>query len=505
VEKWSYNRRRRLASVLLLVAPAVAYGGIRPARAGPPETSQISRQELAQTPEVAALQAVSRAFRAVAKVAGPGVVNINVAGGRVSQIPREEIQRLREHLGGDVTEEQIEQLLRRAQPPGSGSGIVFDTQGHILTNNHVVEGRETIGVQLADERIFEARLVGTDPKTDLAVIRIDATDLHPLTFGDSSALEVGDWVVAVGAPFGLAQTVTHGIVSATGRTRVSGIDIMYQDFIQTDAAINPGNSGGPLLNLRGEVVGVNTAIATRGDIYNAGVAFTIPSNMAVRVARALITSGKVARGWLGISYTSQSLTADDAEILRLPDRSGILLSAVQKDSPAARGGLQVEDVIVAVNGQPIERSAQFQALIAEMPPEEVVRVGIIRDGQPREVRVTLGLQPDKLEAPPAEGRPIPALGLSGLALRPALAFMYFQARAYADSDRGVFVVAVEPESGHEPAVRPGEVIVACNGQPVASVGELVRIVASAPVDARVRLRIREPSSDERIIELKKRP
>lgn len=255
---------------------------------------QASADELLDSDELAGVQAISKAFRLVAKVARPGVVHINVSGSDGTlEVSPEELESLKQRFGDLLSEEQLRELLRR-QPPASGSGIVFDADGYIVTNNHVVAGRTEIVVHLADDRTYEATIVGTDPKTDLAVIKIDAPNLHALKFGDSDQVDVGDWVVAVGAPFGLSQTVTHGIISATGRSHVD-VGILYQNFIQTDAAINPGNSGGPLLNLRGEVIGVNTAIATHGDA-NAGVAFTIPSNMAVKVARALIEHGSVARG-----------------------------------------------------------------------------------------------------------------------------------------------------------------------------------------------------------------
>ena len=284
--------------------------------------------------DLARVEEVSHAFRLVAKVARPGVVHIRVRSDVAEEgddpMWRELRQQLEEQLGEQFDEQRWRDFLRQhREAPASGSGIIFDEQGYVLTNNHVVAGRDEILVTLPDEREFPATLVGNDPMTDLAVIKIDASDLHALKFGDSDRVEVGDWVIAVGAPFGLSQSVTHGIISATGRDSVEPLTekgILYQNFLQTDAAINPGNSGGPLLNLRGEVIGVNTAIATNGDGYNAGIAFTIPSNMALKVASQLKESGAVARGWLGI--TMGELEAADRELLGIEGHRGVLVVGI---------------------------------------------------------------------------------------------------------------------------------------------------------------------------------
>ena len=469
---------------------------------------QATSEELADIPEIAGLQSISKAFRMVAKVARPGVVHINVSGGRFADAPDSEFERLREQLKDFLSKEQLEQLRGRRMPPSSASGIIFDADGYILTNNHVVAGRNKITVQLCDQRTYEARLVGADSKTDLAVIQIDAADLHALKFGDSDKADVGDWVVAVGAPFGLTQTVTHGIVSAVGRTRVLGIDIDYQNFIQTDAAINPGNSGGPLLNLRGEVLGVNTAIATHGDTFNAGVAFTIPSNMAAKIAKQLIADGEVTRGWLGISYPSKPLTEEDVEIFKLPNTNGILVSSVHEDSPGEQGGLLVDDVIVAVNGEPVRNGDYFKAMIADLAPKERVTLRVIRDSRAKDIKVQLGLQPRDLRVasttPAVQGRDIAALGLQGRALYPGLHLVYTPARFYDETERGVIVGKVNRSDANR-KVRPGEVIVACEGKPVSSVGELLAVLKNAAGKKRIRLQILEPNGDRRIIHVERRP
>ena len=516
---------------------------------------QASNTELAELQaELPEVYAVARAFKLVSKVARPGVVHIRVSGGDHSTMSDEEIDDfLREHLkdvppaepddktspdepepnapgksdserrgnagegGKDATppgnpsdsdklkerRDQIERWLRRMRPPpASGSGIIFDADGHILTNNHVVTGRTDFRVVLYDDREYDAKLIGTDPKTDLAVLKIEAPDLHPLTFGDSDKLEVGDWVLAVGSPFDLRQTVTHGIVSAKGRTRIPGVAIMYQDFIQTDAAINPGNSGGPLLNLRGEVVGVNTAIATHGDGVNAGIAFTIPSNMAVKVATQLKSSGTVTRAWLGISLSD--VLPEDVEIFGLPDRHGVFVDTVLDDSPAEKAGLQVEDVILKINDVPIDGLVQLRELVADLTPDEVAHLRVVRDREERAVDVTLGVQPQNpamvLRSPNGQAREINRLGLYVRTFRPE--FVRQGPLAYGASERGVLVMGLDPAWRNPPDIAQRELIVGCNGAPVKSVRDLNAALQKAPANEKVRLEILEPAGDRRIISVK---
>ena len=420
--------------------------------ASPPAGDELAALEQ----QLADVRAVSRAFNLVSKVARPGVVHLRVTGGEVATDTSDE---------DDLEMEQLRRFLRR-MPPAAGSGIIFDREGYILTNNHVVENRSRITVVLHDQREFPATIVGTDPKTDLAVIKIDAPDLQPLKFGDSDQLEVGDWVIAVGSPFGLQQTVTHGIVSAKGRSRIPGVDIDYQDFIQTDASINPGNSGGPLLNLRGEVVGVNTAIATRGDGFNAGVAFTIPSRMAMRIANELKTSGVVQRGWIGISYVP--VDAGFAELLDLGPQKGVVVMAVQRRSPADRAGLQVDDVVVAINGKPIDGTEQFRSMVADMRPDERVKLRVLRDGQARNIDLRLGVQAEVVETPTSAtwimGRTIARLGIEGRTEPAPL-----EARGADGLIGGVRITRIEDARSRAGDLRPNEFILSCNGTPVRGV------------------------------------
>ncbi len=270
---------------------------------------------------------------------------------------------------------------------GLGSGILMDSQGHILTNHHVAGGATKIEVTLADGRKYPAKLVGTDPKTDLAVIRIQANEPLPyLPFGDSDKVEVGEWVVAIGHPRGLDQTVTHGIISAKHRRGVTDPG-SYQDFLQTDAAINPGNSGGPLLNLRGEVIGVNAAIASQTGGFE-GIGFTIPSNMALHVAKQLISNGKVVRGWMGVNI--QDLTPELARKFSLKTARGALVADLVKAGPAEKAGLRKGDVVVALGGKEITDSASLRNEVAATPPGQEVKVEVLRDGEKKELTVRVG-------------------------------------------------------------------------------------------------------------------
>jgi serine protease Do len=498
---------------------------------------QADSEELATVSEdLARLQEVSHAFRLVAKVAGPGVVHIRVsrdekAHERIIELNREhaelseqlEIARRRIRSDSEIqpTAEQIIEIIVRLREiaeelevlaervsPGSGSGIVFDQDGHVLTNNHVVAGRSEIRVILPgdEEREYQATIVGTDPNTDLALLRIDAPNLHPLKFGDSDQMQVGDWVVAVGAPFGLSQSVTHGIISATGRSDVlAGRGIIYPNFLQTDAAINPGNSGGPLLNLRGEVIGVNTAIATNaGESYNAGIAFTIPSNLVVKIANQLKERGEVARGWLGI--TMGELTAPDREIFGIADRRGVLVDAVIEGSPADGAGLLVEDVILSVNGKSVANMAELRGLIADISPGEKAKFSLLRDGERSEITVALGRRPrDDEEFAAANtrarrAREFESLGFYARTLLPDLAPRV----GYTERDRGAVIVALVDDEKSRPALEPGELIVACNDKPVETVAALAQALKARTDDRAVKLELINPQGDRRVVEYKRK-
>ncbi len=280
--------------------------------------------------------------------------------------------------------------------PGLGSGVIIDKRGLVLTNFHVVKGADEITIRLSDKREYRGQILGTDPKTDLAVVRFQPD--HSLTvaaLGNSDALRVGEWAVAIGNPFGLDQTVTVGVISATGRSDV-GI-ATYENFIQTDASINPGNSGGPLLNLKGEVIGINTAIVAAGQ----GIGFAIPINMVKRVVDQLVDKGKVVRGWLGVSL--QPLTLELAQSLGMADANGAVVGSTMADGPAAKAGLQQGDVIVGFNKIPVEDYRHVQRLVAESPVGKGVTLQVIRKKQKIDVPVTIAEVPDSAPRKP-EGK-----------------------------------------------------------------------------------------------------
>ena len=276
----------------------------------------------------------------------------------------------------------------------SGSGVIVSPDGYILTNNHVVDDATDIEVVLKDKRQLKAKVVGTDPRTDIAVLKIPATGLTSVTIGDSAKMRVGDIVLAIGDPFGIGETVTMGIVSALGRR---SLDIEgaggYEDFIQTDASINPGNSGGALVNTRGQLIGINTAIISNGGGGNQGIGFAVPIDMARHVMEQLVTKGKVTRGYLGVSI--QEVTPALAKAFGLPSAEGALVGDVTSDSPGAKAGLQKGDVIVGLNGQPVSDYQDLRLRVSQSAPGEVAKLDIYRSGQKRQMSVTLGELPDQ--------------------------------------------------------------------------------------------------------------
>ena len=306
----------------------------------------------------------------------PAVVNIAVKGHVTVENPLLQDPFFRRFF--DIPEGPIQREVQAA-----GSGVIVDgEEGYVLTNNHVIEHADEIVVTLKDKRQLDAKLVGTDPDTDIAVLQVDASNLVALPIGDSDRLEVGDFVLAIGNPFGLGQTVTSGIVSALGR---SGLGIeSYENFIQTDASINPGNSGGALIDLRGELIGINTAIVgpTGG---NVGIGFAVPINMAKGIMEQLIAHGEVQRGRLGVQV--QDLTPDIAEALRLKANGGAVIARVEADSPARRAGLRPGDVVVAIDGVPVESSADLRNRIGLTPIGETVHLTILREGEEQTVDV----------------------------------------------------------------------------------------------------------------------
>ena len=364
--------------------------------------------------------------------------------------------------------EEFERRFRRPQPrreQGLGSGVIVSANGYIITNHHVVERADEVTVLLGDKRKFPANVIGTDPKTDLAVIKIEADDLPTLPWSDSSTLQVGELVLAVGNPFGLNQTVTMGIISAVGRANMGIVD--YEDFIQTDAAINPGNSGGALVNLHGELIGINTAIFSRTGGYQ-GIGFAIPSNMAKNVMDNLIEHGQVIRGWLGVSI--QEVTQELAEQFGSPDASGALIGDVVEGSPAEAGGLQRGDVIRRYNGTDVKDSAHLRALVAGTPPKTAATVTVLRDGVSLERSVTIAELPEDVTAlRSSEGGTSSDHVLSGLTVEPV-------PPGRTRNDEGVLITRVKPGSPAQSAgLRQHDIILEINRRPVRTVEDFTRL------------------------------
>ncbi len=362
---------------------------------------------------------------------------------------------------------------------GLGTGMLIDDKGNILTNNHVVAGATEINVLLADGTSCPAKLVGTDPKTDLAVIRI-ATDekLPAVTFGDSDRMEVGDWVVAIGHPRGLDQTVTQGIISAKHRHGVLD-PTSYQDYLQTDAAINPGNSGGPLLNLAGQVVGVNAAIASQSGGFE-GIGFAIPSNMAVHVAQALIDHGKVIRGWLGVSI--RDLTPEQVKSMKLKDSKGALIADVVPNSPADAAGLKKDDLVVKFQGQPVEDAAALQRRVGDTPVGDKASLTVARDGKPVDLTVTIGSLDEAVRriAASLEDR-------LGVVVRPLKAD---EIREYSlEPGQGVAIASVAAGGSLKKAgFEKDDVILDVNNVPVQGVEGFVALIKALPSNQQVLLK-----------------
>ncbi len=407
---------------------------------------------------------------------------------------------------------EFQEMFRRFQQPeprirqGAGSGFIVSRDGYILTNNHVIEGADQVRVRLLDNREFPARIVGRDPNTDVAVIKIDATDLPAATFGNSDQLRIGDWVLAIGNPLGFTFTVTSGIVSAKGRTldglRDPGANYTIQDFIQTDAAINPGNSGGPLFNLNGEVVGINSAIASQTGL-NAGYGFAIPINLARRVMDNLITNGRVERAVLGIRIGE--VTPDAADYVGLTRISGVVVGGFPDDnSPARAAGLREGDIIVALNDSAVDHVAQLQTMVGFRRPGEAVRVTVVRrEGDRRGVRRTVEVRLSRAEDDRAlartgeSGAPAPKdtpmEGRLGIRVEPISAELAARA-SLTEEQRGVLVSDVE-EGGPSwqrilsPDQGGPEIILAVNQTRVRTPAEFQRAVNAVGRGEVVQLRI----------------
>ncbi|WP_246480541.1 DegQ family serine endoprotease [Motiliproteus sediminis] len=369
---------------------------------------------------------------------------------------------------------------RRSHPRSLGSGFIISEDGYLLTNNHVVKEADTIMVRLSDRRELEATLIGADPRSDLALLKIEADDLPVVRLGNSDRLKVGEWVLAIGSPFGFDHTVTAGIVSAKGRSLANE---NYVPFIQTDVAINPGNSGGPLFNLDGEVVGINSQIYTRSGGFM-GLSFAIPITMAMEVVEQLKESGHVSRGWLGVII--QEVNRDLAESFGLDKPAGALVAKVLPDSPAAQAGLQEGDIIVEFNDHPISVSSELPQLVGRIKPGRSVPLEVVRNGSNKALSVTIGVLPEEdALALAARGDAEANSNRLGIQVSP----LEEERRAKWNISGGVVVRSVEQGPGADAGLVAGDVITMLNGASITDVARFQEVASSLPEGKAVPMRI----------------
>jgi len=454
--------------IIIGIVVASNMGWLPSGTAGPePIPSPIIRP-VATAPQPPMAGGSGKNFVEIAKSVKPAVVNIAATrSGKSGESPHGsplDDPFFRKFFGDEFFKRDAPQ--REPRERGQGSGVIVEANGLIITNNHVVSKADEIRVFLSDKREFKGKLIGTDTKTDIAIVKIEATGLPTVPWADSDQLEVGEYVLAVGSPFGLTQTVTMGIVSAVGRASMGIAE--YEDFIQTDAAINPGNSGGALVNVRGELVGINTAIFSQSG-GNMGIGFAVPSNLSRAVMDQLVRTGKVVRGWLGVAI--QDLSAELAAQFGITDTKGVLVSDVMEDSPAKKAGFERADVIIEYDGKPMDSPTHLRNAVAQTPIGKKVSVKLIRDKKPKTIEVTIVEQPKSLGQPGAEESresAAPTGILSDIDVRELneeLASRYGLKAA----DRGVVVIRVKSGStAEEMGVREGDLILEVNRKTVSS-------------------------------------
>ncbi|ODU53210.1 MAG: peptidase S1 [Lysobacteraceae bacterium SCN 69-48] len=490
----------------LLLTSALAVAGVGACSGQNPASAQTS-PAMPATPAPELVAGLPDFTRLVDQV-GPAVVSVQAEIGGRSQATAQARQLPEGEGDGD---EQIPEFFRRffgpgiapmpgmpgmpgmpdARPRGTslGTGFIISADGYLLTNHHVVDGADTVRIKLSDRREFTAKVVGSDPMSDVALLKIDAKNLPVMRIGDSDALKPGQWVVAIGSPFGLDHSVTAGIVSAVGRAN-PGADQRYVPFIQTDVAINRGNSGGPLLDTRGQVVGINSQIFSNSGGYM-GVSFAIPIDVAMNAVQQLKANGKVTRGQLGVQI--QGMDRDAARVLGLPDANGALVATVEPGSAAERAGLQRQDVIRSVNGRPVYESSDLPPIIGAMAPGSRIKLEVFRDGKPRTLSATLGALDegvgvageagtDPRPGAPAQANPLGIIGQeltaqqrSGMGLQP---------------QEGVLIARVEGAAAREAGLRRGDVVLAVGRNGVGSVDALDARLRAVGADKPVMLLVR---------------
>ena len=455
--------------------------------AGPEPIPDPIVRPVATAPQVPMAGGSGKNFVEIAKSVKPAVVNIAATrSGKSGESPHGsplDDPFFRKFFGDEFFKRDAPQ--REPRERGQGSGVIVEANGLIITNNHVVNKADEIRVFLSDKREFKGKLIGTDTKTDIAIVKIEATGLPTVPWADSDQLEVGEYVLAVGSPFGLTQTVTMGIVSAVGRASMGIAE--YEDFIQTDAAINPGNSGGALVNVRGELVGINTAIFSQSG-GNMGIGFAVPSNLSRAVMDQLVRTGKVVRGWLGVAI--QDLSSELAAQFGITDTKGVLVSDVMEDSPAKKAGFERADVIIEYDGKPMDSPTHLRNAVAQTPIGKKVSIKLIRDKKPKTIEVTIVEQPKSLGQPGAEESRESAAStgiLSDLDVRELndeLAARY----GLKTAERGVVVIRVKSGStAEEMGVREGDLILEVNRKAVGSLKAYEQAASSLAKDQAVLL------------------
>jgi serine protease Do len=481
-----------LVTVGIVIGIVVAsdMGWLPTGTAGPEPIPNPIVRPVATAPQLPLAGGSGKNFVEIAKSVKPGVVNIAATrSGKSGEGPQSsplDDPFFRKFFGDEFFKRDAPQ--REPKERGQGSGVIVEANGLIITNNHVVNKADEIRVFLSDKREFKGKLIGTDTKTDIAVVKIEATGLPTIPWADSDQLEVGEFVLAVGSPFGLTQTVTMGIVSAVGRASMGIAE--YEDFIQTDAAINPGNSGGALVNVRGELVGINTAIFSQSG-GNMGIGFAVPSNLSRAIMDQLVRTGKVVRGWLGVAI--QDLTPELATQFGIADTKGVLVSDVMDESPAKKAGFERADVIVEYDGKPMDSPTHLRNAVAQTPIGKKVSVKLIRDKKSKTLEVAIAEQPKSIGQPsPEESREsaVPTGVLSDLDVREIteeLAARYGLKAA----ERGVVVVRIKPGStAEEMGMREGDIILEVNRKAVSSLKSYERAASGLAKDQAVLLLIK---------------
>jgi len=479
-DNFSLFKSRPAALALGLVLGAAGLGFAHTIQKSTDGSKTTANDKPANPPATLKLAAVNEgesktSFAPVVKAVLPSVVNISSSKVVKAQgiEPMQMDPMFRQFFGqqGDghfrTPKDQREKSL--------GSGVIVSPEGYILTNNHVVDGATDVRVTLADKREFQARIVGTDPKTDVAVLKIDANELAPLTIGDSSKVEVGDVAIAVGDPFGVGQTVTKGIISAKGRGGLGIED--YEDFLQTDAPINPGNSGGALVNDRGELIGINTAIISHGSGGSQGIGFAVPANLARQVMDQILKNGKVVRAYLGI--LPQDVTPGMAKAFGEKEARGIVVGDVTPDSPAQHSGIERGDILLELDGKPVADSNALRMTISMMPPGSRINLKVMRNGSQHDLTVKLAEMPTetaKLNSHDDKGSNTALDGVEVTGLNPQIA----EQLNLPPSTTGVVVSGVDPSSKMaDSGLREGDVIQEVNHQQVKNISEFQSAVRKA--------------------------